>query len=316
MISRIVIENFNGVPLKELVFQSGVFAAYGAFGPDRTCMFDVLHLLMSIARGVATPAISYGMLSDVVDARITVYIKTTRYGEIVYSCCMRQRGMAHHISSEELVCRGETFLERTNDAYWLNGNQRRFGIDGAAYALGTAMPFLLDDPVSAMKNELSKVLTISPDPLHMASFLVADMMPQFDVGLINLASYIVHRQQANPVIYGAMMDRIRAMMPAFSGFSVEQNSLGRQYLAVHHSYGWGPRGIPFELVDRSEKMLVLAAFIGTVNEYVEPLCVAWDSPLNWFGVRDGQRVFEMLLRSFLGRGQLFAVMQGDNPQKG
>lgn len=316
MISRIVIENFNGVLRRELAFNSGFSAVYGAFGPERTCLFDVLHLLMSIARGVTAPAISYGMLSDAVDARIAVWIETARHGGIVYSCCMRQSGMAPCISSEELVCRGETLLERTNDAYWLNGNLQRFSIDGGAFALGTAMPFLFDDPVSGMKNELSRVLTISPDPLHMTSFLVADMMPQFDVGLINLASYIVHRQQANPVIYGAMMERIRAMLPDFSGFSVEQNSLGGQYLAVHHNYGGHSRGSPFELVDRSEKMLVLAAFLGAVNEYVEPLCVAWDSPLNWLGAQDGRRVLEMLRRSFGGRGQFFAVMQGDDSQKG
>ena len=92
-----------------------------------------------------------------------------------------------------------------------------------------------------------------------------------------------------------------------TGFSVEANSFNATYLAVRYANRYENRVVPFELVGQNEKMLIFAAFIRAVNEYVTPITVVWHSPLNWLGQKEGDRVVKMLAKSFSAQGQLIML---------
>lgn len=113
-----------------------------------------------------------------------------------------------------------------------------------------------------------------------------------------------------------MMVSLKELDSDIAGFSVETNSFNATYLAVRYTNRYENRAVPFELVGQNEKMLIFAAFVRAVNEYVSPITVVWHSPLNWLGQKEGGRVVKMLAKSFSEQGQLIMLSREYDVLKG
>ena len=154
-----------------------------------------------------------------------------------------------------------------------------------------------------------------PNPIQMESVIRYGLLDR-DVVFQYLASQIVGQQQMHPIIYGVMMVSLRELGSDIAGFSVETNSFNATYLAVRYTNRYENRAVPFELVEQNEKMLIFAAFVRAVNEYVSPITVVWHSPLNWLGQKEGDRVIKMLAKSFSEQGQLIMLSREHDVLKG
>ena len=305
MITVITVENFKGVKRQEFVFNR-VSAVVDGDGVDAFLVGDALWLLDRLARGMVAASAPYGWIGESNPTSLKVTINNVQTGEVSYEIVLQRFGLITVILSEKVYFKGTAFLARDRQSYSLGDQAQRFEIDSSQVALSVAMPFSGMDPITAIRDELTQVWLAVPDPVHMDSAIKYGLL-DCDVVFQHLASYIVRQQQAHPMIYGVMMVSLKELGSSITGLSVETNSFNAYYLAVRYANRYDGGVVPFELVEQNEKILILAAFVCAVNEYVNPITVVWHSPLNWLGQKEGENVVKMLAKSFSMRGQLIML---------
>lgn len=305
MISAITVKNFNGVKHQEFSFKN-VSVVLDGDGVGSFLSFNALLLLDRLARGMLAVSAPYGLICDSSPTYIKLRIFNAQFGEFVYEVTLQRFGLTTLIKSEKMHSADSVLLIRNQQYYSCGNNSQRFLIDSTQSALAVTMPFLGMDPIAALRSELTQAWLVMPNLAQMVSAIHFRQMDR-DIGLLYLASYIVNQQQTHPVIYGAMMETLRRLGSDITGFGVEANSLNPMYLAVQRGNRYENRRMPFELVANNEKVLIFAAFIRAVNEYVNPITVVWHSPLNWLGQKEGDSVIKMLAKSFSMKGQLIML---------
>lgn len=305
MITAITVENFKGVKRQEFVFNR-VSAVEDGAGGDAFLVFDALWLLDRLARGMVAASAPYGWIGELNPTSLKVTVSNVQIGEVSYEIVLLRFGLISVILSEEVRFNDTAYLVRDRQSYALSNQAQRFAIDNAQAALSVAMPFSGMDPITAIRDELTQVWLAVPDPVQMDSAVKYGLLDR-DVMSRHLASYIVSQQQVYPMIYGVMMVTLKELGSSITGLSVEINSLNMHYLAVRYANRYGGGIVPFELVEQNEKILVFAAFVRAVNEYVNPITVVWHSPLNWLGQKEGENVVKMLAKSFSMQGQLIVL---------
>ena len=305
MITAITVENFKGVKHQEFVFNR-VFAVEARVGVDAFLVFDELWLLDRLARGMVAASAPYGWIGESKPTSLKVMINNVPTGEVSYEIVLQRFGLITVILSEKVYFKDVGFLVRDRQSYSLGNQERQFEIDSSQAALSVAMPFSGLDPISAIRDELTQAWLAVPNPVQMDSAVKYGLLDR-DVVLQYLASHIVRWQQAHPIIYGVMMASLNELGSSITGMSVETNSFDAQYLAVRYVNRYDGGVVPFELVEQNEKILIFAAFVRAVNEYVNPITVVWHSPLNWLGQKEGGNVVKMLAKSFSMQGQLIML---------
>lgn len=305
MISTIAIENFKGVKRKEFVFNR-VSVVVDGKGVDAFLVFESLWLLDRLARGMVAASAPYGWIGESNPTFLKVGISNVQAGEIFYEVVLQRFGLTTAILFEKLYSKDAVFLIREQQSYSLGNKAQMFNVDNSQAALSVAMPFLGLDPIAAARGELTQLVLAMPNPVRMESAMHFGLLDR-DVVFQYLASQIVGQQQTHPIIYGVMMVSLKELDSDIAGFSVETNSFNATYLAVRYANRYENRAVPFELVRQNEKMLIFAAFIRAVNEYVSPIMVVWHSPLNWLGQKEGDHVVKMLAKSFSEQGQLIML---------
>lgn len=305
MISTISIENFKGIKSQEFAF-SRVSAVVDGKGVDAFLVIESLWLLDRLARGMVAASAPYRWIGESNPTSLKVGMSNAQAGEIFYEVVLQQFGLTTAILSEKLYSKDAVFLVRARQSYSLGDDAQHFDIDNSQAALSVAMPFLGLDPITAARGELIQSVLAIPNPFQMESAIKYGLLDR-DVVFQYLASQIVGQQQTHPIIYGVMMVSLKELGSDITGFSVETNSFNATYLAVRFANRYEKRAVPFELVGQNEKMLIFAAFIRAVNEYVNPITVVWHSPLNWLGQKEGGNVVKMLAKSFSAQGQLIML---------
>lgn len=305
MITVITVENFKGVKRQEFVFDR-VSAVVDRVGVDAFLLFDALWLLDRLVRGMVAASAPHGWIGESNPTSLKVTINNVPTGEVSYEIVLQRFGLITVILSEKVHFKDAAFLVRDRQSYSLNDRAQRFAIDNAQAALSVAMPFSGMDPITAIRDELTQVWLAVPDPVQMDSAVKYGLLDR-DVVFQHLASYIVSQQQVHPMIYGVMMVTLKELGSSITGLSVETNSFNAHYLAVRYANRYDGSAVPFELVEQNEKILIFAAFIRSVNDYVNPITVVWHSPLNWLGQKEGGNVVKMLAKSFSMQGQLIIL---------
>jgi len=305
MISALTVKNFNGVDHQKFAFKR-VSAVVDGIDVDAFLVFDSLWLLDRLARGMVAASAPYGWIGESNPTFLKVEMSNSQVGEIFYEVVLQRFGLTTSILSEKLYSENAVFLVRTRKTCSLGDNAQHFDIDSSQAALSVAMPFGGLDPITAAKGELTQLVLAIPNPVQMDSAIKYGLLDR-DVVFRYLASHIVGQQQTHPIIYGVMMVSLKELGSDVTGFSVETNSFNATYLAVRYANRYKNRAVPFELIGQNEKMLIFAAFIRAVNEYVSPITVVWHSPLNWLGQKESGSVIKMLAKSFAAQGQLIML---------
>lgn len=305
MITAITLENFKGGQRQKFVFNR-VSAVVDGAGVNAFLIIEALWLLDRLVRGMVASSAPYGWIGESKPTSLKVKIANEQTGEVIYEIVLQRFGLTTAILSEKLYFKDVVFLVRDRQSYSLGDQAQRFEIDSSQAALSVAMPFPGLDPITAIRGELTQTWLVVPNPVQMDSAVKYEPLGR-DVVFQHLASYIVSQQQAHPIIYGVMMVSLKELGSSIIGLSVETNSFNAQYLAVRYADRYDGGVVPFELVELSEKILIFAAFVRAVNEYVNPITVVWHSPLNWLGQKEGENVVNMLAKSFSMQGQLIML---------
>ena len=314
MITAITVENFKGVKHQEFVFNR-VSAVVDGAGVDAFQVVEALWLLDRLARGMVAASAPYGWIGESNPTSLKVTINNVQTGEVSYEIVLQRFGLTTVILSEKVYFKGAEFLARDRQSYSLGDQVQRFEIDSSQAALSVAMPFSGMDPMSAIRDELTQAWLAVPNPVQMDSAIKYGLLDR-DFVFQYLASHIVSWQQAHPIIYGVMMASLNELGSSITGMSVETNSFDAQYLAVRYADRYDGGIVPFELVEQNEKILIFAAFVRAVNEYVNPITVVWHSPLNWLGQKEGESVVNMLAKSFSTQGQLIMLSREHSVLRG
>jgi len=305
MISTITVENFKGVRHQEFVFDR-VSAVVDGNGVDAFLIIESLWLLDRLARGMVAASAPYGWIGESNPTSLKLSIASAQADEIFYEVVLQRFGLITAILSEKLYSQDAVFMVRDGQSYSLSDKVKRFEVDNSQAALSVAMPFLGLDPITVIRGELVQSFLAIPNPVKMVSAIKFGLLDR-DVVFQYLASLIVGQQQTHPILYGVMMVSLKELGSNIDGFAIETNSLNATYLAVRYANRYENGTVPFELVEQNEKILIFAAYIKAVNEYVNPITVVWHSPLNWLGQREGGNVVKMLAKSFSAQGQLIML---------
>lgn len=314
MITAITVENFKGVKHQEFVFNR-ISAVVDRVGVDAFLLFDALWLLDRLVRGMVAASAPYGWIGESHPTSIKVTINNVQAGEVSYEIVLQRFGLITAILSEKVYFKDIAFLIRDRQSYSLGDQAQSFGIDSSQAALSVAIPFPGLDPITAIRGELTQAWLAVPNPVQMDSAIKYGLLDR-DFVFQYLASHIVSWQQAHPIIYGVMMASLNELGSSITGMSVETNSFDAQYLAVRYADRYDGGIVPFELVEQNEKILIFAAFVRAVNEYVNPITVVWHSPLNWLGQKEGESVVNMLAKSFSTQGQLIMLSREHSVLRG
>ena len=271
---------------------------------EETCLFDAFVLLSWAMHGVSAASIPYSWIAEDADAKISLAISSAAYGELCYDITLRRAGLTTIVESEALHSNGRTFLSRRGSEYSIGERSSRCHVNPGSFVLFVATPFLQDDPVSDVRRQIQQLWVMMPDPNKMVSDVQNEQLPGIDIPMLRLATYIVLRQQSQPALYAAMIALTKETCQRMAGLSLERDTLGGRYLAVHYHDERDMRGIPFEYINPTEKMLLLSAFLRAVNEFVEPISVVWNYPENWLPGKAADMVLDGMRKSFATRGQL------------
>ena len=305
ILTALRLENFKNSGKTEVVFDR-VSVVGGGFGSARSQVFDAMRFLHGISHGrpaTSAPAAWFGCEWP---TKILVSFNTLEYGELTYAVTLQRLDETRLGIVEETLGNGrQVFLRRRKHAYIVDDVRGKYGIDPAHFALYEAAQVLEgENPVRDMKDVLGQVWMLDPDPGRMVSDIGFRTLDADDTGFANLTTCIALQQHNQPAIGQAVMDAICRISPDVAGYSIERNTRGLPYFAIHHKNDLDAKGTPFHLAGNDEKMLFLAAFVCAMNEHVSPLQAVWDSPRNWLSPQDGAAVVRLLRQSFANRGQL------------
>jgi len=298
------LENFKQTGAREIRLDR-VSVVEGGAGLARSQVLDAMWLLRSIAEGRDTSAAPAAWFGADWPTAISVTFNTQKDGELRYSVMLQRIGEERvRVTDERLESASGTLLLRHRHSYSLDATCGRYGIGSQEFALHNATS-LLDGADSAheLVKWLRNIWVLNPNPSAMRGLIGHSTVNAGDAGFANLATCIV-MQQLKPEVVSAMTETVCSLSPEVRRYSVERNEEGRPYLAVYRSSDLDGKGTSFGNLENAEKMSFLMAFVCAMNEHSEPMPVAWDSPLNWFGARERENVSKLLRRSFSRRGQL------------
>lgn len=306
-IRRLSVCRFKGEATSALDFSAGVNLCVGGVGSGKTRLFDALWVLAMVARGAEAPIARYGWWSSNLPTEIEIEVDCAQVGPVAYSVQVRQDGLFSVVVEERLEHAGQLVLQRSGGRFrQMDGGD--FEISKSRFAFASVVPRPMGDPIGALQHFLRNIWLLSPNPSAMVGGVQADV-PPIDIECRYLARHIVSRQREQPQVYGLLMVYLRGFGVDPMDLSVLKDNFGQSYLAVRRMQDGRGSGMPFDSLSSAEKLLVLAAFVRTVNELTGPICCIWDGPLNGLGDREGVAVLQNLSQSFEARGQVILLSQ-------
>ena len=302
-------ENFKTSGMREIAFDC-ISTVSGNFGMPRSQVFSALWLLHVIAKGkdaTITPARWFGTEWPTV---VSISYRPLRGIELKYSVTLQRIDEKRiRVIGERVEQGNETILLRRKHSYILAATKDKYGIGSSAFALYDAAHVLGGgNPIAELKRYLGDLWLLDPDPIRMKSEIVLDKIAADDPTFANLAACMVIQQQTNPSIAIAVTDAVRGVNPDITGYSVGRNAKGIPFLAIHHRSDMDISGTPFGLIDNSEKILFLVAFVCTMNERSAPIPAVWLSPFNWLGEQERTAAERLVRTSFAKRGQMIMLV--------
>lgn len=303
------LENFKNSGVREVSFDR-VAVVGGGLGSSKSQILDAMSFLHGITKGKEAsdyPASWFG--TDGWPTEISISFNSPQYGKLTYSVVLlRIDDHRVRVKEERLSNKSEEFLIRRRHSYIISSRNGRYGIGTSEFALYDAARVLkTEGPIGELYSELGLLWILDPNPARMSGSIGFTPVKADDRSAADLATCMVMQQKNNPDVFMAMTDKVCHVCPDLVSQSMELDSKGLPYLAIHRRSDLDTKGTSFGEMDSGIKMLYLSAFVGAMNERSTPVNAVWSSPLNWFGGEEREAVSNLLHNSFSSKGQLMML---------
>lgn len=322
MILRLYVHNFRCLENFDLRIEGkSSLLLIGRNGTGKTTVSAVLELFQKIARGSERGTNRVGELvkpGDLARGRSDVPMRFELEAKVA--------GQLYHYSvafefppgfkemrvfEEKLLVNGKAVFSREKAQVHLfrsesDRGEARFLIDWHLVALPIIQGQSPDDPVTAFKEWLSRMLILRPIPQQITGESDDETLRP-EPNLRDFAQWFSGLLAHAPAAYSTIDDYLKEIIPDLSDIQNPRVGTKSRALTVQFANEHGKLSIPFESLSDGEKSFIISAVVLASNRAYGPLFCFWDEPDTHLALDEVGHFVMALRKAFQPGGQFIAT---------